>query len=143
MRLFAAILAAAICAAAVPAGAQNAETRDEMHGAAFVMPVQCVDTTFVKVTDRFGGPIHGTGAGPNGMDVVFANKISLVAYSVSAVVVRERPGDRVQLCYLGHVEGTQACNPKTDDRGRLYRVYDYRLHMAWSATNSEHACGGA
>ena len=132
-----------MCAAAVPADAQNGETRDEMKGPAFVQPVRCVDTTFVKLTDRFGGAIHGSGAGANGMDVVFGNKVSLVSYSVSAVAVLEHPGDRVQLCYLGHVEGAQECHPATDDRGRLYRVYDYRLHAAWSATNSEHSCGGA
>ena len=143
MRLLAALCAALACATAVPAGAQNAETRDEMHGPAFVLPVRCVDTSFVKMTDRFGQPIHGSGRDANGMDVAFANRVTLVAYSVSAVAVRERPGDRVQLCFLGHVEGAQGCKPATDDRGRLYRVYDYRLHAAWSATNSQHMCGGA
>jgi hypothetical protein len=141
MRLLAALLAVFVCAAAVPAAAQNAETRDENQGPAFVLPVRCVDTTFVKATDRFGSSVQGPDA--NGMDVVFANHVSLVAYTVSTVVLRERAGDRVQLCFLGHIEGAHTCNPATDDRGRMYRVYDYRLHAAWSATNSQHMCGGA
>jgi len=141
MRVLAAFFAAALSAAALPAGAQNAETRDEMKGPAFVQPIRCVDTSLAKLTDRFGQPINGPNA--NGMVVVFANKVSLVGYSVSAVVLRERLGDRVQLCYLGHVEGADVCHPATDDRGRLFRVYDYRLHAAWSATNSQHMCGGA
>ena len=143
MRFFAAACAALMCAAALPAVAQNAETRDEMRGPAFVGPVRCVDTRFVRLTDRFGQPVHGSGGTANGMSVTFANHVSLVAYSVSAVAIRERAGDSVQLCSLGHVEGTQGCNPAADDRGRLYRVYDYRLHAAWSATNSQHECGGA
>jgi hypothetical protein len=143
MRLLAALFAALVCAAALPAGAQNAETRDEMQGAAFVLPVQCVDTSFVKLTDRFGQPIQGSGRDANGMDVAFANHVTLVAYSVSAVALRERPGDRVQLCFLGHIEGAPGCKPATDDRGRLYRVYDYRLHAAWTTSNSQHMCGGA
>jgi hypothetical protein len=143
MRLSAAVCAALVCAAALPAAAQNAETRDEMRGPAFAGPVRCVDTRFVTLTDRFGQPITGSGRDANGMDVAFANHVTLVAYSVSAVALRERPGDRVQLCYLGHVEGAPGCNPAADDRGRLYRVYDYRLHAAWTATNSQHVCGGA
>jgi hypothetical protein len=142
MRLLAAVLAALVCAAALPAAAQNAETRDEMRGPSFVGPVTCADTRIVTLTDRFGQPI-GSGRDANGMSVVFADHVTLVAYSVSTVVLRERVGDRVQLCYLGHVEGTQGCSPTTDDRGRLYRVYDFRLHAAWSATNSQHVCGGA
>jgi hypothetical protein len=128
----------------VGARAQNAETRDEIRGSEFVRPISCVETTFRSITDRFGKPVGSQLNFPTaGMDVTFANGVTLVAYSVSEVALRERSGDHVQLCFLGHVEGTQGCITAADPRGRVYRVYDYRLHAAWTAMNSQHACGGA
>ncbi len=148
MRLFFAAFASLFVAlSGVPALAQNADTHDETKGSAFTKPVSCVDTTIGSITDRFGKPVgappSSPAAGTTGMNVTFANKVTLVAYSVSEVVYRERVGDRVQLCFLGHIEGTQDCKPATDLRGWFYRVFDYRLNAAWTAMNSQHACGGA
>lgn len=132
------------CSSSAAALAQNAETRDEIRGSEFIQPISCVETRFESITDRFGKPVGSAPDFPTaGMRVAFANRVMLVAYSVSEVALRERAGDRVQLCFLGHIEGTQGCIPAADSRGRLYRVYDYRLHAAWSAMNSQHACGGA
>ncbi len=67
---------------------------------------------FEAITDRFGRPVGSQVNFPTaGMNVTFANRVRLVAYSVSDVAIRERRGDRVQLCFLGRVEGTQGCNP--------------------------------
>lgn len=142
--LAAAYIGPILVATSLAAGAQNAETHDEIRGSEFVRPISCVETTFRSITDRFGKPVGSQLNFPTaGMDVTFANRVTLVAYSVSEVAFRERPGDRVQLCFLGHVEGTQGCMTAADSRGRVYRVYDYRLHAAWTAMNSQHACGGA
>lgn len=59
------------------------------------------------------------------------------------VMMSERQGDRVQVCFLGAPPPTQFCDPDRDPRGRMYRVYDYRQHASYSGWNSEHACGGA
>lgn len=133
-----------MCSSSRAALAQNAETRDEIRGSEFVQPISCVETKFKSMTDRFGKPVGSQANFPTaGMTVAFANGVRLIAYSVSDVALRERAGDRVQLCFLGHIEGTQGCITAADSRGRLYRVYDYRLHAAWSAMNSQHTCGGA
>jgi hypothetical protein len=65
------------------------------------------------------------------------------------IMMAERRGDRVQVCFLGtpfptwDTHGKPICEPDNDDRGHMYRVYDYRLHAAFAGMNSEHGCGGA
>ncbi len=68
----------------------------------------------------------------------------------NAIMSRERPGDRVQVCFVAfptplHEPSTGAviCNPNVDSRGFEYRVYDYRLHAAYAGPDSQHSCGGA
>ena len=144
MRLTTVFLGLALVFVASPAMAQNTNTRDEIRGSEFVKPVSCVDTRFVDITDRFGKPVGGDPSFPtSGMSVHLKNGIYLIAYSVSQVAVHERSGDKVQLCFLGMVEGTTGCITAADPRGRLYRAYDYRLHAAYTALNSQHVCGGA
>jgi len=59
------------------------------------------------------------------------------------VMVKEHPGDKVQVCFLSRPAPTPYCDPDTDGRGRVFRVYDYRQHAQYSGMNSEHDCGGA
>ncbi len=59
------------------------------------------------------------------------------------IMMRERVGDKVQVCFLSRPAPTAYCNPDKDDRGRLFRVYDYRQHAQYSGMNGEHDCGGA
>jgi hypothetical protein len=61
----------------------------------------------------------------------------------NAVMIRERPGDKVQVCFLSRPAPTAGCNPDEDGRGRVYRVYDYRQRQQYSGMNTEHDCGGA
>ena len=55
----------------------------------------------------------------------------------------ERPGDRVQVCFLSSPEPNATCNPDKDPRGREYRVYDYKRNASYDRWNTEHGCGGA
>ena len=36
-----------------------------------------------------------------------------------------------------------SCDLKKDPRGRIYRVYNYRLKGAYEGFNANHFCGGA
>ena len=102
MRLTIASITLTLGFAASPALGQNADTSDEIRGSEFVRPVSCVDTRFVAITDRFGQPVGGDPSFPtSGMNVRLKNGKSLIAYSVSQVAIHERPGDKVQLCFLG------------------------------------------
>jgi hypothetical protein len=58
-------------------------------------------------------------------------------------MMRERPGDKVQVCFLSRPAPTAYCDPDQDARGRVFRVYDYRQHVQYAGMNSEHDCGGA
>jgi hypothetical protein len=59
------------------------------------------------------------------------------------IMAGERPGDRVQVCFLSRPAPTAGCDPDQDARGRTFRVYDYRQHAQYDGMNSEHDCGGA
>ncbi|HEV3091874.1 MAG TPA: hypothetical protein VGX91_10605 [Candidatus Cybelea sp.] len=61
----------------------------------------------------------------------------------NAIMIREHRGDKVQVCFLSRPAPTLYCDPDTDGRGRMFRVYDYRQHAQYSGMNSEHDCGGA
>ena len=120
----------------------------------------CVNTTVRSVEPRL---TSGTPNQPytrqeiidSGPDVTFNTKIGqpkgviwaeVVHYGGVAgnnVMIRERPGDRVRVCFLGGPKPDAGCDPKTDLRGRTFSVYDYRQNATYSGINSEHGCGGA
>jgi hypothetical protein len=135
-----------------------------MHFAALVASAAlsgpCVDTTVRSVTPRL------TTDQPNehytrqdfidsGVAVTFNTKIGQPSGHIWAEVVHyggepgntvmmnEHPGDRVRVCFLGSPKADEACDPKTDLRGRKFGVYDYKQHASYSGINSEHGCGGA
>jgi hypothetical protein len=92
----------------------------------------------------------------SGVVVTFATNLGLTAFPHdrvnvthyqdtpgNALMAAEKPGDRVQVCFLGYPAPEKYCNPDKDDRGRSYWVYDYKRHAAYDGINGEHDCGGA
>lgn len=61
----------------------------------------------------------------------------------NSIMIREHPGDKVQVCFISRPAPTAYCNPDKDGRGRVFRVYDYRQRAQYSGMNTEHDCGGA
>jgi hypothetical protein len=120
----------------------------------------CVDTTVRLVAPRLDGldpaKEHFTRQDfLSGVAVTFNTKLGLQSGRLWAEVVHyqeepgnnimmaERVGDRVRVCFLGGPRAEDGCDPKTDLRGWSFSVYDYRQHASYSGINSEHGCGGA
>ncbi len=132
------IVAAAAVLATAPVTAGDLDQADP----GLVSPVTCAGTAITKINDRHQKPI---GSNPDdlaeGMLISFASGVALVAYETSLVAKAEKPGDRVQLCFLGQIQHAGQCRPEIDDRGRMYRIYDYRQRAAYTIINSERPCG--
>lgn len=94
---------------------------------------QCFMTA---VTDT-GGRLEGDLA--SGTTVFYADGHAMVDYEQRLDVQKWRRGDRVKLCVT---DIPRDC-PKDDHRGVGYAVINLRTLEAWSASDSEHACGGA
>jgi hypothetical protein len=60
-----------------------------------------------------------------------------------SAIARQKPGDKVQVCLLYRPHKDPYCDPDKDPRGRVYRIYNYRLKAAYSGWNANHWCGGA
>lgn len=121
----------------------------------------CVNTTVRLVAPRLDGldpaKEHFTRQDfiESGVAVTFNTKLGLkngiqwaevVHYQGeprNSIMMAERIGERVRVCFLGGPEADEACDPKTDLRGWKFSVYDYRQHASYSGINSEHDCGGA
>jgi hypothetical protein len=150
---------ACIGAAALPAAAQDAV--QYKPGPWRYKSIPCVDTTVTAVTPRLGNPGQTTFTKQDfinsGVVVEFATRlgadpaeppvnVSVTHYQNSAgnsVMMAEKKGDKVQVCFLGAPAPTAFCDPDKDPRGRTYRVYDYRQKAQYNGGNSEHDCGGA
>jgi len=155
------ILTCLALAAATTAPALADDNPDYLPGPWHFRAVSCVDTTVTAVTPRLESAGQTTFTAEDfkqsGVAVTFATGLgirplfargtaSVVHYQDSAgnnIMAAEHRGDRVQVCYLGGPAPTKYCNPDQDDRGRNYRVYDYRQHQQYWGGNSEHDCGGA
>jgi hypothetical protein len=122
--------------------------------------VACVDTTVRSVEPRltsYGQKITTQDFVQSGVVVDFnttlgsdpANpgmRASVTHYQGTAgntIMMRERAGDKVQICFISRPAPTVYCNPDKDGRGRVFRVYDYRQHSQYAGMSSEHDCGGA
>lgn len=153
------VLVAGIAGTAVPAGAQDAVKYKS--GPWHYRSIACVDSTVKSVTPRLGNAGQTTytrndflqsgvavtfntrlGADPVGPPG-FAGVVHYQGTAGNTVMMAEHRGDRVQVCFLAAPAPTDYCNPDSDSRGRLYRVWDYRQKAQYSGTNSEHDCGGA
>lgn len=57
-------------------------------------------------------------------------------------MMKERPGDRVQMCFVGGPAPTKYGNLDSDDRGRQFCVWDDNRKARYWGSNAEHSCGG-
>ena len=113
--------------------------------------VPCVDTTVGSIASYFpSDPASGVVISfkthlciPESLTKVDAGITERTAESVVAVILQERVGDAVQVCLLAVPKPDDRCHPETDERGRVYRVYDYRLKTAYTGSLGNHDCGGA
>ncbi len=124
--------------------------------------VPCVDTTITRVTPRLSSigqksftleEFEQSGVSVSYDSTLGSNPAAHRLFNAGImhyqdevgndVMINERPGDRVQLCFLGAPAPTDQCNPDLDSRGRSFRVYDYRQRADYTGENSEHTCGGA
>ncbi|HEY1656242.1 MAG TPA: hypothetical protein VGF86_14145 [Candidatus Tumulicola sp.] len=160
MRKVAFLILPAIASLGSIAQARTAKDSIDGSGATIVASTSCVNTTVRSVEPRL------TSGRPNepytrqeiidsGPAVTFNTKIGqptgviwaeVVHYGNepgNAVMIRERPGDRVRVCFLGGPKPDEACDPRTDLRGRTFSVYDYRQEASYAGMNGEHDCGGA
>jgi hypothetical protein len=145
----------------MPTAASTNTTTNYPPGPWHYKSIPCVDTTVITVTSRLVGGNQTTFTQADfqssGVIVTFAtnlglaaafpkNRVNVTHYQDTpgnALMASEKPGDRVQVCFLGYPSPEKYCNPDQDDRGRSYWVYDYKRHAAYDGTNSEHDCGGA
>jgi hypothetical protein len=113
------------------------------------IPYRCEDSTVTEIGYYFeGDPQSGIYAG-------FQSKLGVETFkdTTARVVDRSMPlnsvmdaqvvGDKVQVCLIYMPESEKRCNPEKDPRGRVYRVYNYRLKSAYVGINANHLCGGA
>lgn len=93
----------------------------------------CVDTTVTLTGPRLEG------VADSGSSIAYANGLSQVSYDVVPGITHSQAGDAVHLCL---VSVPQNC-PPGDDRGKVYAATNQRTHETWSASDSQHTCGGA
>jgi hypothetical protein len=134
-RIIAFILAAVT---ALPAGGASAVAAAREH---------CIATTIRSVSTYFEG------VPDSGWDVIFAGRIydpyqgrlpARITDRSGTDYGRLRAGDRVRVCLVDSPAPERGvCDPRSDPRGRIYRVYDERLRVTYVAPNGEHGCGGA
>jgi hypothetical protein len=93
----------------------------------------CVDTTITQVGTRLQG-VTGSGSA-----VLYANGLSQVSYDAVPGIDHSKAGDAVHLCLVSLPPNC----PPGDDRGKVYNATNQRTGETWSASDSEHMCGGA
>ena len=112
-------------------------------------PYRCQDSVVAKVGTYFEND-------PNsGYYAMFQSKLGVEQFPETqaavvdrsaqpgSVLAKQKVGDRVQVCLIYSAPLSQDCNPNKDPRGRIYRVYNYRLRGAYTGWNANHFCGGA
>jgi len=158
-KIIACTLIACLVGTAIPAGADDAPKYKP--GPWHYRSISCIDTTVKTVTPRLVSTGQTTFSkndfDQSGVEVAFNTRLGADPAVPSAfagvthyqgdpsnsVMTAEHPGDRVQVCIVQIPAPTQTCNPDSDSRGRLYRVWDYRQKAQYFGLNSEHGCGGA
>jgi hypothetical protein len=158
-KIIACTLVACLAGTAIPAGADDAP--NYKSGPWHYRSISCVDATVKTVTPRLGRAgqtsFSKSDFEQSGVEVAFNTRLGADPAVPSAlagvthyqgdvgnsVMMAEHPGDRVQVCIVQIPAPTKYCNPDTDPRGRVYRVWDYRQKAQYWGLNSEHDCGGA
>ena len=122
--------------------------------------VACVDTTVKSVQPRLTAEGQTTFTAQDfesGVEVVYDTHLgsdpahpemlaSVTLYGGlpgTEIMMKERAGDRVQVCFISRPAPTVECNPDLDVRGRVFRVYDFKQQAQYYGQNTEHGCGGA
>lgn len=140
-------IAAIVGTLAVTLLGANAARADEPIGE--VIPYQCVDSV---VTER---GTYFENDPSSGFYVGFKTRVGVEKFPEAhaaivdrgaepgSVIARQKVGDRVQVCLVSQPKKDEYCDPSKDSRGRIYRVYNYRLKAAFDGMNANHYCGGA
>ena len=103
---------------------------------------ECINTSIVGITDRFGAPLSpylDSSGFDSGSAADFKNGGHVVSYSKEPFLLNSRTGDRVKMCL---VSIPQDC-PPGDDRGREYRIINMRTRDSVVMADAQHMCGGA
>jgi hypothetical protein len=113
------------------------------------IPYRCEDSTVTEIGYYFEGSPQ------SGIYANFQSKLGVETFEKTTARVLDRGtllnsvmdaqvvGDKVQVCLIYMPESEKRCNPEKDPRGRVYRVYNYRLKSAYVGINANHLCGGA
>ena len=155
------LVAAMLSVAAINMPAAVAQEEQYVPGVWHFRSVACVNTTVKSVEPRLSTDGQKTFTARDfqesgvsvefntslGSDPANPNMLAAVTHYQNTpgndVMVREHPGDKVQVCFLSRPAPTTYCDPDKDGRGRVFRVYDYRQDTQYAGMNSEHDCGGA
>jgi hypothetical protein len=155
------LVCAMLSVAVINMPAAVAQDEQYVPGAWHYRSVACVDTTVRSVEPRLTTDGQKTFTAQDfeqsGVEVEFNTNLgsdpanpnmraAVTHYQNTAgnnIMMRERAGDKVQVCFISRPAPTTYCDPDKDGRGRVFRVYDYRQHAQYSGMNSEHDCGGA
>ncbi|XGV95805.1 MAG: hypothetical protein ACAF41_24070 [Leptolyngbya sp. BL-A-14] len=100
---------------------------------------KCADTFIQEVGTRLSDGVTGAPIEGSGTSVSLTNGVYLVSYDEIAALKNARVGEKVRLCLLSI---PQNC-PPGDDRGRFYRLFNYRTRQTVELPDSQHFCGGA
>jgi hypothetical protein len=155
------LVSAMLSVSVINVSAALAQDEQYVPGVWHYRSVACVNTTVRSVEPRLTGGDQKTFTAQDfeqsGVEVEFnttlgsdpANpnmRAAVVHYQNTAgnkIMMKERRGDKVQVCFLSRPAPEVYCDPDKDSRGRTFRVYDYRQRAQYSGMNSEHDCGGA
>jgi hypothetical protein len=131
-----AMLVTGFCAAlALPAGARPL-TEEEDPATVPHRVGHCDLTRITAISGRIAPSRYDSG----GWTVAFADGLHVVSgLAVPGGVRLARVGDPARVCL---VSIPHPC-PAHDERGRLFRVTDMRVHRTYLAPNAWHGCGGA
>ncbi len=112
-------------------------------------PYRCEDSTITEVGTYFkDDPKSGFYAifqstlGVQNFPNTHASVVDRSARQDSPIA-KQQVGDKVQICLLYTPTKSSDCDPNKDRRGRIYRIYNYRLRSAYQGWNANHGCGGA
>jgi len=112
-------------------------------------PYRCEESVVTKLGNYFEGDPK------SGFYAVFATKLGVESFpeahaavvdraaTADLAIAQQQVGDKVQICLLNSPRPSQYCDPTKDSRGRIFRVYNYRLKAAYTGWNANHGCGGA
>jgi len=116
---------------ATKADAEANEPLPAQVGGCSIVIVKQVAT---RLQDEDGTPVPGSGSA-----IDYTNGGSQVSYDSIDGIDHSKRGDSVRVCLVAIPEHC----PPGDNRGRIYTATNLRTHEQWTASDSEHSCGGA